>query len=208
VKSSGPTLRAAPGPGERTSAAPRRREQALYRQACPQSLTQMYRYQKISSAWIKPTLPTPPVAPSVFSCLRLALWCSSAFAGSKSGWRQPVRQLMSGVRLPVALPPQAPAARPPDRRRRIPLLTRRHPKAHRDRFFAASAAQKVLALPAPTGATRKHARNTRNMAMELSAQSRIGTVRSRGQRECPNGRIVDRVFASEPSVCVACSIAE
>jgi len=134
----------------------------------------------VASAWIKRTLPTPPAAPSVSSCLRSALWCSSAYAGSKWGWHLPVPPLISGVRLPVALPPQAPAARPPDTRRRIALLTRRHPRAHRDRFFAASAAQKILALPAPTGATRKHARNTRNMAIELSAQSRIGTVRYTG----------------------------
>jgi hypothetical protein len=38
----------------------------------------------------------------------------------------------------------------------------------------------IPALPAPTGATRKHARNTRNMAIGLPAQSRIGTVRYKG----------------------------
>jgi Transposase DDE domain group 1 len=91
--------------------------------------------------WIKRTLPTPPVAPSVSSCSRLALWCSSASAGSKSGWHQPVRQLMSGDRPPVASPPQAPAACPPYTRHRIALLMRHHCKAHRDRFSAAPAAQ-------------------------------------------------------------------
>jgi hypothetical protein len=60
---------------------------------------------------------------------------------------------MFGDRPPVASPPQTPAARPPDTHRRIALSTRRHPKAHRDRFFAASAAQKIPALPC---ADRRH----------------------------------------------------
>jgi hypothetical protein len=38
----------------------------------------------------------------------------------------------------------------------------------------------IPALAAPTGATRKHARNTRNMTIGLSAQSRVGTVRYAG----------------------------
>src|SRR5215467_5809769 len=98
--------------------------------------------------------PTPPVVPSVSSCSRLALWCSSASAGSKSGWRQPVQQRMSGDRPPVASPPpQAPAARPPDTRRRIASFARHHPKAHRDRFFAAPAAQNDSSTPR---ADRRH----------------------------------------------------
>jgi len=38
----------------------------------------------------------------------------------------------------------------------------------------------IPAFLAPTGATRTHARNTGNMAIGLSAQSRIGTVRFTG----------------------------
>jgi len=38
----------------------------------------------------------------------------------------------------------------------------------------------IPAFLAPTGATRTHARNTRNMAIGLSVQSRIGTVRFTG----------------------------
>jgi hypothetical protein len=34
----------------------------------------------------------------------------------------------------------------------------------------------IPALAAPTGATRKHVRNTRSMTIGLSAQSRIDTV--------------------------------
>jgi hypothetical protein len=98
----------------------------------------------------------------------------------KMGMASACPPLISGVRPPVGSPPQAPAARPPDTRRRIALPTRRHPKAHRHRFFAASAAQKIPVLRATTGATRKHVRNTRNMAIGLSAQSRIGRVRFMG----------------------------
>jgi hypothetical protein len=105
----------------------------------------------VASAWSKRTLPTPPVAAFVSSCLRSALWCSSASAGSKSGWHQPVPQLMSGDRPPVASPPHAPAARPPDTRRRIASLTRHHPEAHRDRFFAAPAAQNDSSTPRADG---------------------------------------------------------
>src|SRR5215467_13250334 len=55
---------------------------------------------------------------------------------------------MSGDRSPVASPrPQAPAARPPDTRRRIASFARHHPKAHRDRFFAAPAAQNDSSTP-------------------------------------------------------------
>src|SRR5215469_10678182 len=107
----------------------------------------------VASVWNKRILPTPPVAQSVSSCSRLALWCSSASAESKSGWRQPVPQLMSGDRPPVASPPRAPAPRPPNTRHRIALLMRHHPKAHRDRFFAAPAAQNDSSIPR---ADRRH----------------------------------------------------
>src|SRR5262249_28724787 len=50
-------------------------------------------------------------------------------------------------------PPQAPAARPPDTRRRIASFARHHPKAHRDRFFAAPAAQNDSSTPR---ADRRH----------------------------------------------------
>src|SRR5262249_3982386 len=61
---------------------------------------------------------------------------------------------MSGDRPPVASPPpQAPAARPPDTPRRIAAFARHHPKAHRDRFFAAPAAQNDSSTPR---ADRRH----------------------------------------------------
>jgi hypothetical protein len=88
-------------------------------------------------------------------------------------------------------------AKTPDTRRRIALLTPGHPNPHRDRFFVASAAKKIQhsARRPQACPQHKHAHNTRNMAVGLSAQSRIGTVRYTGQAVIFGGEALVRQAA-------------
>src|SRR5437016_6064557 len=80
-----------------------------------------------------PSLRRLPAAPFASSCSRSVRSCASASAASRSRWRRPVRPRRSGASLRSGSPPpQRPAPRPHDTRRRGAILARHNQPAHGD----------------------------------------------------------------------------